>query len=569
MGLSGRQSGTIPDCLMGGHVVGVSGKHGGAVGMETDCLMEDHVVGVSGRQIGAAGSEIRDDVSNCLLEGIVVGVNGGDPQGSMGNRVVGDSMGSKEQLLPQSNGGAPQGSMGNRVVGDSMGSNLRRFPVGGGQLDQVRHFSWVRKGEREPIKQWTNLFSAPTSSNPKLEFYAPACVEGEPEIHPPAEAVLEGVSMWKNCLVGQFFDKRLPIHVVRTTVDKLWGKHEMPEISTTDNGLYLFRFRDMGARDWVMENGPWYIAGRPIILRVWQPGMEMLNIQLTAMPIWVKFYNIPLEYWTNTCLSYIASAVGKPLHMDSHTENKTRLSFARICIEIDLSSKLPKSARLNLGNGKYTTIRIEYPWVPQNCSHCQVFGHKLSQCHVSKDPPISRSSVPSDTIIAGHGNCDIVKVDSVSKINHVSNLGEERRVGVDSVVDSIGTHQSFVVEESMGVTMHETTNSPVRQTNRFEYLAVSENQEDEVTGDASTKASIVIPTDEIADKASTGIMIPDTAEYSDSSPICDSFKLVKRIDELDFTPKLLPLSKSKLKRLRKQNRGPQQGDGNNVTRPHD
>ena len=167
-------------------------------------------------------------------------------------------------------------------------SNLRRFPVRGGQLEQVRHSSWVRKGEREPIKQWTNLFYAPTSSNTKLEFYAPACVEGEPEIHPPAEAVLEGVSMWKSCLVGQFFDKRLPIHVVRTTVDKLWGKHEMPEISTTDNGLYLFRFRDMGARDWVMENGPWYIAGRPIILRVWQPGMEMLNIQLTAMPICVN-----------------------------------------------------------------------------------------------------------------------------------------------------------------------------------------------------------------------------------------------------------------------------------------
>ena len=106
----------------------------------------------------------------------------------------------------------------------------------------------------------------------------------------------------------------------------------MPEISTTDNGLYLFRFRDMVARDSVMENGPWHIAGRPIILRLWQLGMEMLNIQLTSIPIWVKFYNIPLEYWTNTCLGYIASAVGKPLHMDSLTENRTRLSFARYAL---------------------------------------------------------------------------------------------------------------------------------------------------------------------------------------------------------------------------------------------
>ena len=116
------------------------------------------------------------------------------------------------------------------------------IPVGGGQpihSKQARCISEVRKGEREPIKYWNNLFSAPIRSNPKLNFYAPSCVDGMPEIHPPDKAVFEGMSMWKGCLVGQFFDKRLPIHVVRATMDKLWGKHEMPEISTTDNGLYL------------------------------------------------------------------------------------------------------------------------------------------------------------------------------------------------------------------------------------------------------------------------------------------------------------------------------------------
>ena len=68
--------------------------------------------------------------------------------------------------------------------------------------------------------------------------------------------------------------------------------------------------------------------------------------------------------------------------------------------------------------------------------------------------------------------------------------------------------------------------------------------------------------------ASTSCEIPDTAEYSDTSPICDTFKLVKRIDELDYSP-TLPLSKSKLKRLKKQRRASNHGDGNKVTNPHD
>ena len=96
--------------------------------------------------------------------------------------------------------------------------------VGGGQpsqQEQIRCSSWIRKEDREPIKCWNNLFSAPIRINPKLDFYAPACVNGVPEIHPPDEAVFEGVNMWKGCLVGQFFDTRLPIHVVRAMVDKL------------------------------------------------------------------------------------------------------------------------------------------------------------------------------------------------------------------------------------------------------------------------------------------------------------------------------------------------------------
>ena len=99
----------------------------------------------------------------------------------------------------------------------------------------------------------------------------------------------------------------------------------------------FFRFRDPDARDLVMESGPCHLAGSPFILHAWQPGMDMLNIQLTSIPIWVKFYNILLEYWTNTSLGHIASVVGNPLHLDSLIDNQSKLSFARICIEVGVT----------------------------------------------------------------------------------------------------------------------------------------------------------------------------------------------------------------------------------------
>ena len=120
----------------------------------------------------------------------------------------------------------------------------------------------------------------------------------------------------------------------------------------------FFRFRDPDARDLVMESGPWHLAGSPFIFHAWQPGMDMLNIELTSIPIWVKFYNILLEYWTNMSLGHIASVVGNPLHLDSLIDNQSKLSFARICIEVGVDCEFPKSVLLDMGNDKYYTIRI-------------------------------------------------------------------------------------------------------------------------------------------------------------------------------------------------------------------
>ena len=73
----------------------------------------------------------------------------------------------------------------------------------------------------------------------------------------------------------------------------------------------------------------------------------------------------------------------------------------------------------------------------------------------------------------------------------------------------------------------------------------------------------------MAEVASTSSMIPDIADFSNTSPNCDTFKQVKRIDELDLSPLPLPLSKSKLRRLKIQNHVPKQVDGRSIALSHD
>ena len=57
---------------------------------------------------------------------------------------------------------------------------------------------------------------------------------------------------------------------------------------------------------------------------------------------------------------------------------------------------------------------------------------------------------------------------------------------------------------------------------------------------------------EVVKSLDTSRSDPNTiTDFSDTSPILDTFKHIKRVDELDFTP--VPLSKKKLKKLKKQN----------------
>lgn len=50
-------------------------------------------------------------------------------------------------------------------------------------------------------------------------------------------------------------------------------------------------------------------------------------------------------------LSYVASAVGKPLYADKMTETCKGLSYAKICVEVDADLVLPEAFDVALANG--------------------------------------------------------------------------------------------------------------------------------------------------------------------------------------------------------------------------
>ena len=62
----------------------------------------------------------------------------------------------------------------------------------------------------------------------------------------------------------------------------------------------------------------------------------------TSVPIWIKIHNPPLEGWPLKGIFVIASSIGRPLYADPMTEERTRLGFAKVCVEVSVNSSFPK-----------------------------------------------------------------------------------------------------------------------------------------------------------------------------------------------------------------------------------
>nr|TKR85183.1 hypothetical protein D5086_0000250360 [Populus alba] len=151
------------------------------------------------------------------------------------------------------------------------------------------------------------------------------------------------------------------------------------------------------------------------------------------------------DCWSPLYLSKLASVIGKPVHSDSPTTSKTRLSYARVLVEINLLVDLPTSINIILLNGDSLSqkdLGSHYFFLHRNSSH----KHKK---HSQTAPAPFRCSSPLAETIAvekqsireepqGELGIDPISVKAAMAV-------EERVVGFRSKRDKLG-HSNATIE---------------------------------------------------------------------------------------------------------------------------
>ena len=242
---------------------------------------------------------------------------------------------------------------------------------------------------------WASLFG---STRGFSMTYTPLTTVGEKIVVTPFEEVIsQGVRVRENSLVSQLLDAKLSYLVIYRLIEKIWGRIEMPTITLMENGLICFQFKHLKSIEWILSRGPWHLGGKPMLLRKWTPGIVLESFVFDSVHVLIKLGRIPLELWTDAGLAVVASAIGKPLSVDLATKERRRLSYARICVELNVDNIMPAEVTVNL-RGEEFIVTVTYEWKPKKCNLCRSFGHSQNTCPKKRGNEDSKKEAASKEV---------------------------------------------------------------------------------------------------------------------------------------------------------------------------
>ncbi|XP_071722911.1 uncharacterized protein [Rutidosis leptorrhynchoides] len=141
----------------------------------------------------------------------------------------------------------------------------------------------------------------------------------------------------------------------------------------------MVKFRNLLDRESALSDVPWMIQDHYLVIQPWEACFQSSPASITKAQLWIRFPELPMEYYEADALCTVAKLVGSPKKVDVNTASAERGRFARICVEIDLS--LPLVPSVELDNVLY---RVEYEGLHSICFSCGKFRHmKASTVFVS------------------------------------------------------------------------------------------------------------------------------------------------------------------------------------------
>ncbi|XP_031111999.1 uncharacterized protein LOC116015971 [Ipomoea triloba] len=187
----------------------------------------------------------------------------------------------------------------------------------------------------------------------------------------------------------------------------IWRPKARMELVTVDNDYYLVKFSLVDDYEFAKYGGPWMVLDQYLIVKEWIPNFDPFTDKTERMIVWIRFTCLPAEYFDHKFFMRVGEKIGRPINIDMATSLVSKASFARVCVEVDITK--PLLAKFTLRNKVRPLV---YEGLHQICFKCGTYGHTVETCslnhaeHVSHGSSADDSTRPEEASGASNGNKD-------------------------------------------------------------------------------------------------------------------------------------------------------------------
>jgi hypothetical protein len=113
------------------------------------------------------------------------------------------------------------------------------------------------------------------------------------------------------------------------------------ELHLGSKGFFTKVYINLEDRDIVFEGGPYFHASTRLYMKPWKENFFLEKETFKKVPVWMRLYSLPLEYWLPSNFELIGNKLGKYIKTAEATLKGRYTSYARMCIEMDVLGALP------------------------------------------------------------------------------------------------------------------------------------------------------------------------------------------------------------------------------------
>ncbi|KAK1305447.1 hypothetical protein QJS10_CPB11g02392 [Acorus calamus] len=207
-------------------------------------------------------------------------------------------------------------------------------------------------------------------------------------------------------LIGKFAGRRPSVEFIERNVARFWKPSAPVVVGLGLHGCLRFEFKNMEDLVRVLQAAPWSFAGNVLRLNRWDQSFDPAIAFPDLVPVWLRLHNLTYDLFSPDILLSIGNGIGKPIRIDEFSLTRRRLSYARVCVEMD--PRAPLTYELDvLTSAGVQAITIEYENLPHPCSLCNKVGHPANGCPsqrpahkapsalAAKPPPPPTAKAPS------------------------------------------------------------------------------------------------------------------------------------------------------------------------------